>query len=86
MPEELIDGVKKFRVTTDDERMIVDYARLYCGSGRLFVENVGYRRTLNNTIFYNIYNGKTCIFPDTWKRIKELAERYRRGERFEAQD
>jgi len=74
MPEEIVQGRKRFRVTDSDERDMLDDARLYCGSARELFVKLGRRNSQYTGKNFSIYyNGAICLSLMEWGVVEECA-------------
>jgi hypothetical protein len=75
MPEETYRGRRKFRVTTPEERQMLEDARMHFGqSARRLLVQLGYRDSVGTAgNFGPIYNGRTMVSPKQWEIVKKYA-------------
>jgi hypothetical protein len=86
VPIKTIKEKERFVIEEDMEREVLEDARDYFGSARLLLnEGLGYRLTSEHSstgFFHRIKRGKFGISVENWNKIKQYAERYNNGERY----
>ena len=74
MAEEIVQGRMRFRVSKQDERDMLDDARLYCGSARVLFVNLGHRNSpYTGSSFSQYYKGVICLSLLEWGVVEEYA-------------